>query len=352
MRRRLWAVLFAAIAAAAARFEGGPSGAPGRAWLGASGLRSNPEAVTVVEINPPAGGGRIGALDAALVLRAVLRFAPKGIAFLDPIASGDSMALLSSKLGDANVPVVFTANAGGTALPEVAIASGVPRLPAIPAAVPRGHSVGCAAPSGPGVLVIGRSADHAVPSSALRLLIEIDQTPNVRGRVPGVIRAGRIVAPVNLAGRSAVNPLAARFVERISLDRLLVRTEQSERGEIVADLSNLLRDRLIAVEIAGGRGALGLAALRDNLADEEASPAWAALGVLLAASLPWWRQSRMNRVLGALGAGCAWLLLAMALYQQFRILIPLSVAPLLPLLAPIPRDSDQGRTASDPPKGM
>ncbi|MDD5199529.1 MAG: hypothetical protein PHC88_06960 [Terrimicrobiaceae bacterium] len=336
MRRRLWALLFAVIAAAAAWFEGGPFGSPGRAWLGASGLPSNPETIAAVEVPATAERG-IGALDAALVLRAVLRFAPKGIAFLDPIASGDGMPLLTSKLGDAKLPVVFTANAGGIVLPDITIAPGVPRLPVIPAAVPPGHSVGCAAPSGPGVLVIGRSADRAVPSSALQLLLDVDRGPTLSGKVPGMIRGGMIVAPVNVAGRSAVNSLAARFVERISLDRLLVRTEQSERGEIVADLSNLFRDRLIAVEIAGGGGAIGLAALRDNLADAEAPPAWSGFGVLLVASLPWWRQSRMNRMLAALAAACGWLLLAMALYQQFRIVIPLSVAPLLPLLALIPR---------------
>jgi len=334
MKRARVALRLAVFTLAVALFvEPGPIGVTVRKWMVSLALATPPETIAVIETDKPAT-----ALDAALALRAILRYEPKGIVFLDPLTNLNGLPLLLSKLGDARQPIAFTTNAGLPPLSGIKIGSEVPSLSGDGGFAPPDRSAGCE-PS----VVVGRNGNHAVASSPLTLLLAVNHIPPAaaRGIVPGTIHSGPVVAPVNSTGQATINPLTAKAIERITLDRLMVRSERSERGEITVDLDNLFRERLVAVQVAGGRGATLLAALQNGFAESPAPPWVAYLGVLLAASLPWWRVRRFHRCLLALLATGWWLLVALAAYQEFRIVMPILPALLLPLLALIPRSSHE-----------
>jgi hypothetical protein len=334
MKRTGVALCFAILALAISLFvEPGPAGDFCRKWMVAAAAATPPETIAVIETAKPAS-----ALDAALVLRAILRYQPKGIVLLDPLTDLGGLPLLLSKLGDAQQPITFTTNAGLPPLPGVAIDGAIPSLSTDGGFAPPDRLAGCE-PS----LVVGRSGNHAVASSPLALLLAVNHLPPaaVRGAVPGTIHAGPVVVPLNAAGQATLDPLAAKWTERITLDRLMVRSERSEHGEITVDLDNLFHGRLVAVQTLGGRGATFLAALQNGLAESAAPPWVAGLGILLVASLPWWRVSRFHRCLLALLATGWWLLVALEAWQEFRIVMPILPALLLPLLAWIPRGSHE-----------
>jgi hypothetical protein len=253
MRRLGLALLLAAVAAAVAYFD--PLAEWSRASLAAVTL---PRLQTITAIETT---GAATPLDAALVLRAVLRYGPKSVAFLDPLAGDDGMPLLISKLGDARMPVEFAAD---TKLPRMARVATLPAMPS-----------------------------------------------------------------------HRMDAFAGRYVERVTLDQVMIRTERSERGEIAIALDNLFRNRVVAVETTGGQRSARFAAALNGLAAAEFPPAgWAA--VLIAATLPWWRAGRFARAFAALGVTCACLLLALSVYAQFHVAIPLTATLLLPFLALIP----------------
>lgn len=246
MRRILAAIPLAAAAAAIAIFvEPGPIGAALRAGIGADALPPHPEIVAVVETPAPPSP-----LDAALILRATLRFQPRGVTFFDPLAGPEGRALLEAKLGETSIPIQF------------------------------------AAP------------------------------------------AKEITVPASL-------PDAGRWTERITFDRLMVRTERGDRGEISADLDRLFRDRWIAVQTPGGNGAAELALALNHYRPPTVPLGAAWVAVALAASLPWWRLGRAHRGLAALGLTCAWLLLVLALIPS-HVAVPFAGMLVLPLLALIP----------------
>lgn len=334
MKRARVALRLAVVTLAVALFvEPGPVGDTARKWMTSAVSSAPSETVTVIETEKPAS-----ALDAALALRAILRYQPKGIVFLDPITNLNGLPLLLSKLGDATQPITFTTNAGLPPLSGIRIGAAASSLSGDGGFAPPDRSAGCE-PS----VVVGRSGKHAVASSPLALLLAVNHLSPAaaRGAVPGTIHAGPVVAPVNAAGHATIDPLAVHAIERITLDRLMVRSERSEHGEITVDLDNLFHARLVAVQAAGGSGATLLAALQTGLAESPAPP-WAAyLGVLLAASLPWWRASRFHRCLLAVLATGWWLLIALAAWQEFHIVVPILPALLLPLLAWIPRSSHE-----------
>lgn len=318
-----------ALALAALFLEARPFAVPAtklwREWLAADVLPVSPQRVTAVELSAPG----IDSLSAALVLRAVLPLQPKGVVFLDPVASDSSSPLLLSKLSDARVPVVFSATQNLEALPNVRIARATSALPLSPALVPGGVSLGC--PSGRGQIV-GRQGKDAVPSSALRLVLLAKKAAaqSVTGSAPGILQLEGAVIPVDARGRTEVNPLATRILERIDCGALLVRTEQSERGEIGAGLDTLFRDRWIAVQLAGQSGAATLAAALNNLT-ETSSPWAAAAGVLVIACVAFF--PRRGRFLMACGASCLWALMALACWRQFHLAPPWFPVPLAPALA-------------------
>lgn len=341
MRRAVSAILVVALAALVVFFEDTPRGAPIRAglseWLAANSLPASPETVAVVELPP--GRGTIRALDAALALRAILPCQPRAIVFLDPIAPGEADALLLSKLSDAKVPVVFTANERLDLLPQVVVSQALPSFPSTAAMLPEGHVAGGAMAIPDAMLLIAaRQGDRAVASNLWRFSMMVDgvSAANVTGKIPGRVQAGALVAPVDAAGRARINPLASRFVNGIAFDQLLLRTERREQGAISVDLDILFRGRLVAVQNAGETRALGLAALRNRLAESPPPAGLEWIGLVLVATLPWWRGSRVHRALLALGAGCAWVLMSLAIYEQSRVALPLSIMLLLPLLALIP----------------
>jgi hypothetical protein len=327
---------FVALALGALFLESRPFAAPAtkvwREWLAATALPASLERVTAVELSAPG----IDSLSAALVLRAVLPLQPKGIVFLDPVASDSSSSLLLSKLGDARVPVVFSASQNLDALPNVRIARAAPALPLSPALVPGGIPLG--SPSGGGQIV-ARQGKDAVPSSVLKalLLAKKSATQNVAGSVPGVLQVEGAVIPVDARGRTATNPLAALALERIDCGALLVRTEQSERGEIGAGLDTLFRDRWVAVQLAGKSGAATLAAVLNNLA-ESTLPWTGAAGVLVVVVMAF--LPRRGRFLAACGVSCCWALMALACWREFHLAspwFPVLLAPVLAALIPARR---------------
>lgn len=246
MRRILPAILLAAIAAAIALcVEPTSIGAALRSGIGADPVPPHPEIVAVIETSAPPSP-----LDAALILRATLRFHPKGVTFFDPLVGVEGRALLQSKLDETHVPIQFAAAGKGITVPSVA-------------------------------------------------------------RDPG------------------------RWTEQIPFDRLMVRTERGDRGEIAADLDHLFHGRWIAVQTAGETGAAKLArALNDYR--PPGVPLWSAwVAVALAASLPWWRMRRVHRAMTALGLTCGWLLLVLAMIPS-HVAIPFAGMLALPLLAVIP----------------
>jgi hypothetical protein len=187
-------------------------------------------------------------------------------------------------------------------------------------------------------VIAARQGDRAVASNVLRFSMAVDgaSVANVTGKFPGSINAGSIYCPVDASGCARIHPLAASFVDRIAFDQLMLKTERSEQGAIGAGLDRLFRGRLIAVQTANGTDAIRLAALRNGLT-ECPPPIWLTAGfVLLVVTLPWWRGGRGHRVALALGVSCAAALLALAVYQEWRILLPLAAVALLPLLAIIP----------------
>lgn len=334
MKRAQVALCFAVLTLAVALFvETGPAGDTCRKWMISAAAAAPPETIAVIETAKPAS-----ALDVALALRAILRYQPRGVVLLDPITDLSGLPLLLSKLGDAKQPVTFTTNAGLPPLSGITIGGATPSLSADGGFAPPDRLAGCE-PS----VVVGRRGNHAVASSPLALLLAVNHLSPaaVRGAVPGTIRAGPVIVPVNAAGKATLDPLAAKWTERVTLDRLMVRSERSEHGEITVDLDNLFRGRLVAVQTVGGRGATLLAALQNGLAGSSAPPWVACLGVVLVASLPWWRASRFHRCLLALLATGWWLLVAMEAWQEFRVIMPVISALLLPLLALIPRGSHE-----------
>jgi hypothetical protein len=334
MKHARLALRFAVVTLAIALYlEPGPAGDFGRKWMALVSASAGMETVAVIETEKPAS-----ALDIALTLRATLRYEPKGFVFLDPITNLEGLPLLLSKLGDARQPVTFTTNAGLQPLTGVRIGAATPSISGDGGFTPPDRTSGCE-PSG----VVARSGNHAVASSPLALLLALNHLApaSAHGAVPGTVRAGPVIAPVNAAGHATINPLAAKFIERITLDRLMVRAERSEHGEITVDLDNLFHGRLIAVQTANGNGATLLAALQNGLIEAPA-PAWVTyVAVLLAASLPWWRAGRFPRCLVALLATGWWLLIALDAYQEARIVVPILPALLLPFLALIPRSSHE-----------
>jgi hypothetical protein len=323
--------LFAGVALAALLLEVSPLAAPvtaaWREWLAANALPSAPENITAVEI----AGKSLDPLSAALALRAVLPLEPAGIVFLDPVANDANTQLLVSKLGDAHVPVVFTASDHLAPLAHVVVSEKIPALPRIAALQPADHAAGGTSANGQ---VLARESGRAVPSSSLQtFLLAKNVSPDaVSGRVPGAVRLGNVLTlSTNAAGEPVPGQFAANYVTRVNFGELMVRTERSEHGEIGADLDALFRGRWVAVQLAGERGVLCLAALMNGLVENPPPVGLATLGILLAVCVPLW--PRRGRVLAACGAACIWALMALAFYAEFHFVAPLFPASLLPVLA-------------------
>jgi hypothetical protein len=323
--------LFVVVAFVALLVEISPIAAPvsagWREWLAADALPVAPEVVTAVELP----GKSLDPLSAALALRAVLPLEPRGVVFLDPIAPDANAALLVSKLGDARVPVVFTAPGAGDPLANVAVSEKTPGQPRVPALLPVGYPTGGLSADGQ---IAARGGGKAVPSSSLMAFLLAKNIPPsaVTGRVQGPLRlGGALTLATDAAGEPTLVPQAARYVARVGFDELMVRTERSERGEIGAGLDAALRGRWVAVQLAGGRGAICLAALSNGLVEAPSPFGLATLGILLVVSVPLW--PRNGRVLAACGASAMWALLALAFYKEFHFVAPLFPVPLLPLLA-------------------
>jgi hypothetical protein len=324
-------LLFAALALGALFLEGQSCARPvsmfWREWLAANALPSAPETITAVEL----AGKSLDPLSAALTLRAVLPLEPRGIVFLDPIASDANTQLLVSKLGDARVPVVFTAAERIDPLIHVSVSGEVPALLHILTLQPADHAAGGISAGGQ---IITRQNGRAVPSSSLRAFLLAKNIPPdaVSGHVPGMIRLGSaLTLSTNSVGAPELGPFAANYVTRMNFGELMVRTERSEHGEIGADLDTLFRGRWVAVQLAGERGAVCLAALLNGLVENPPPAGLVTLGILLGVCVPWW--PRRGRVLAACGAGCAWALMALAFYAEFHFVSPLFPVFLLPVLA-------------------
>jgi hypothetical protein len=338
MKRIGLAIDFGIIAAAVILAEvHSPAWPAIQAWMVANAGPSAPVPITVVEIGSSAPSGAIGCLDAALILRSVLPYEPKGVVFLDPIVRDNDAPLLEAKLGDARTPVTFTSESGLAPLPHVAAISTIPMVSPSRAWVPARFPAGCErAASGRQVALVGREGDRAVPSNVLRFFLAANGVAldSVHGTVPGILHAGKYSLAVDAEGWSSFEPRAARLVGRITFSDLLLRTEHSEEGEISTDLDTMFRNQVVAVQLAGGMQPDGLAALFNHLLTTgTVSLGLALAGIMIAISLPWWAPRRRDRVILALIVSCSWLLLALALFGEFALAAPLSVAFLLPILA-------------------
>lgn len=342
MKRIIAAAVFAILGLGALALELLPFANPARMalreWFGANALPATPEKIVAIQCKTIDAG--IAPLDAALVLRAIERFKPAGVVFLAPIANGADAPLLLSKLHHLPMPVVFTGSGNLPVLPGVTVTSTDVTIAETNAIEPAGQLFGAAPERTNGeVFVVGAESGRAVPSTALLFLLTVSHESLLRvsGSIPGTIRAGSLVAPVNREGFSASNPIAGNLVQSIPLDDLLLRIERAERGEISPALQMLLWDRLVVVEPSNSTLATGFAALRNGLVEESTVPVSAVVaGVVLFATFPWWARRRLDRFVLALLAAFTWALLALGLYQEFRVVSPVLFVALLPVIAWLP----------------
>lgn len=341
MRRPFAAMLLGAMTVGVLVIEAGPLGAPVRnffdTWLGANALPKLPESIVAIEIPQD----NIAALDAALILRAVLRYEPRAVAFLVPLQFDGKESLLAAKLAESKFSVTFTSNDRPERLPGVKASPSVPQLPRLAAYAPRSNSAGGLAPAAAGqALIVARQGARAVASNVLCLAA---QGSKASGEVPGVVQVGSSSVPVNADGFATINVLAGNYVERISIGQLMLQIERGESGSISTILDSKFRGRLVAVQPAGSPLAAGAAAILNHLTKRPAPFAVSIACVLLAASLPWWSRDRRTRALLAFMACCGWALLALALYQEFQMVSPMLPAILLPALALIPQSSNKSQ---------
>lgn len=338
MSRPVCASLIAVLAAGAIALEA-QSGVRAffLGWLGANALPESPEAVSVIDVS----GDRMAAVDAALVMRAILRYEPRAVAFLLPIEIDGKESLLAAKLAEAKAPVTFTANDRPVILPDVHAAASVPLPPRVAAYVPAGHRAGTSlSTAGDKVQLVARQGPHAVASGVLCFAMG---SGSVSGEVPGRIRVGAESILLDAEGSAVVNPVARDYVERLAFDQLMLQTERSEGGSISTVLDAKFRGRLVAVQQAGAMAAAGAAAIVNDLTVSPAPLAVSIAFVLLAATLPWWVADRRTRVILAVMACCGWALLAMSLYQEFRVALPVLPALFLPVMALLPCGSDKSK---------
>ncbi len=308
-----------------------------RLWLGANALKAPPLQATFVPIGN--SDETVTALDAALVLRAVERFNPQSVVFLNPIAADTNRPLLESKLRDARFPVIFSATSGLIPLANVSASDRVTEVVAGSWSAPGTASAGAwiNQPAVGTAQLAVRLGTSVAPSAAfLAALTRADVAPPaVTGTIPGSLQAASRVYPVRADGSALVNPAAERLIETMPFDELMVQIERSEQGRISPGLQDQFSDRVVAVGsvAAGIAGAVALAAIENGLL-EKLAPWWVApLFALVAASLPWWGRKRFDRFVWAVIAGTVWILLALAFYQEFRVVLPLSLSLILPLFA-------------------
>ncbi len=351
MNRILSAAAIAGLCVAAIVFERSPQGASWRGFsteiLAANAIPQKPERITAIDV--PRSGDGMSALDAALILRATLRYEPQGIGFLIPIAPGAEGALLSSKLEDARIPVAFTAGADPLILPKIAPRTSLPELsgPGGPVFTPPNFLSAPAVTAPPGrIAILARNSDRVLASNVWAFCVALQGIPagEVAGRIPGWVRAGAVSTPVDREGRAQGSRLAAALVDRVELSQVVLQTERNEQGSISPALDSLFRGRAIVVQGVGDTAADAVAAVRNRLSDLPAPLLLCGLFALLGASLPWWSPTRGGRMMLALLATSLLLLAALGLYSALRLTVPVPVLLALPLLALIP-----GRGRSLPP---
>jgi len=343
MRRPFVALLLGALAAAMIALGARPAArAFFTGWLGANAIPASPEKVAAIEVPQD----KISAMDAALILRAVLRYEPRGVSFLVPIQLDGKESLLAAKLAEAKTPVTFTSNDRPVPLPDVKVSSSLPPPRRLAAYVPRPCKAGAFIPISSGkAAVVSRHGAHAVASNVLCFAMG---SAVVSGSAPGSVQVGPRSIPVDAMGCTIINPVARNYVDTISFGQLMLQTERSESGSISTVLDSKFRGKLVAVQAAGGHGAEGAAAMLNNLTERPAPFAASIACVLLAASLPWWSAVRKTRVALAFMACCGWALIALALYQEFQMVLPLLPAVMLPAFAMIPRDSSKPAKLESP----
>lgn len=340
MTRPAAAILLAILAAASITLERVPSRPQTeiRRWLGANTLPATPEIIVSIQCAAP--NGLLSPLDAALVLRAVERFRPAGIAFLAPIARSADAPLLISRIRDATVPLVFTGAGNLPALMHVTVDSTDASIASGDFVEPPRHLIGAASSKvREGAFVAGVATGVAVPSSGFLFLLEIkrESPARVTGSIPGTLRGDGLIAPIHADGFSQINPLASSCIHVTKLDDILLAVERAERGEISPALEQMFRNRLVVVEATESISGLGFAALKNGLAEGVGLPWWsAAVVVAIASTLPWWAARRRERLVLALAASLTWALLALGIYQEFRIVAPIAFVAWLPVFAILP----------------
>lgn len=340
MTRPAAALLLAIVATASIALEHAPIGPQIaiRRWLGANAVPATPEVIVSIQCN--SANGLLTPLDAALVLRAVERFRPAGIAFLAPITRSADMALLLSRIENATVPLVFTGTKNIPILTQVeGISSDAPIATGDFVEPPRHPAGAAASKDGNGAFVAGIADGRAVPSSGFLFLLPIahESPARVTGSIPGTLRAGDLLAPIDAHGFSRINPLATSCLRIAHLDDILLGIERAERGAISPALERMFRNRLVVVEAAGGSAGIGVAALKNGLVETVGLPLWGSVAaVLVAATLPWWAARRRDRVILALAAAVTWVLIALGIYQEFRIVAPVAFTAWLPIAATLP----------------
>lgn len=339
MRRWVLTLGFAAIGIAAIFFEATPFARPVgnemRRWLAGQTLER--ESVAVTEVRFAGDGESIPALDAVLLIRAVERFAPRMIVFLNPIKPDSSASILRSRLSEVKVPIVFCGIDGVPKLPRVSATDSIAPAVSVEMLEPVSWPAGAFVSSPGSVTLLARLGRGIVPTVTLQsALVVRDEAPGaLEGSAPGFLHAGGWLSPVDAKGATESNPLAGALTSSVELEDILLRVERGEQGEIDLSLEGMIRGKVLAACVTGdpGGGGIGVAAVCNRLT-ERVNPPWlAVVAVLVVASLPWWPGTRGERLLWAVAASLLWVLLALGIYQEFRLVASWAVVPLMPLLA-------------------
>lgn len=135
-----------------------------------------------------------------------------------------------------------------------------------------------------------------------------------------VVFAGRGESlPEDLAGGEGAG-------ERVNFGDLMVEKMRGERGVISPGLDALFRGRVVICELATPN-ATAVVARRPG-----GDWWWGILPVLVVGSVPFWRGGRVDRVVGAGIFVACWLLAALAVGEEFGVVLPVVAVGFLPLV--------------------
>ncbi len=142
-----------------------------------------------------------------------------------------------------------------------------------------------------------------------------------------------VTFPVVFTGRGQVLPedlgTGDGAEERVNFGDLMVEKTRGERGMISPALDSLFRGRVVVCELAGEEGGGGVV-VASRVSGENWW--WGILPVIVVGSVPFWRGGRFDRLVAAVILVGCWLLGALAVGEEFGVVLPVMAAGFLPVV--------------------